>query len=227
MVGDAPDMTIADVVSSDNTVDITRLDHALHEISSNVFMLSAPATPVEAEDVRLVQVVEILQHLQETYTYVVLDTAAGYSDVNVAVFDFSDMILTVCTPDIVTLRTVGQALQVFRDGFRYAKNKVRIVLNRNGSNTGVDLKDIAAVLGEPVLYTLPSEGALPVRAANDGNPLMVQYPQSALSQGILAMASAIAQVNSQETGMLPALPDAKISLWARLFRRKSLNRMAR
>ncbi|WP_242848386.1 AAA family ATPase [Sulfobacillus thermosulfidooxidans] len=218
MVGDAPLVTLYDLVKGTTHIDADMVKRALKRVANNVYILAAPNNPEEADDIRADHIVQVLQLLRETHAYVVVDTAPGYTDINVAAFDFSDTILTVCTPDVVTLRTVGQALQVFYDGFHYAKDKVRIVLNRSGSKTGVETTDIAQVLQSPVNYQLPSDGAYPVRAANEGQPLMLQFPESALARAIQNIANELVQETEGRQRTVAKKP-AKLPFFARLLRK--------
>ncbi|MCL4495993.1 MAG: AAA family ATPase [Firmicutes bacterium] len=218
MVGDAPMVTLYDLVKGSSRVDQDTVKRALKRVANNVYVLAAPNNPEEADDIRADHIVQILQLLRETHGYVIVDTAPGYTDINVAAFDFSDMILTVCTPDVVTLRTVGQALQVFYDGFHYTQDKVRIVLNRSGSKTGVETTDIAHVLQSQISYQLPSDGAYPVRAANEGAPLISQFPDSALSRAIQHMAVELVQ-ETEGRQRAVSKKSSKIPFLARLMRK--------
>ncbi len=218
MVGDAPLVTLYDLVKGTRHVDQDMVKRTLKRVANNVYILAAPNNPEEADDIRADHIVQILQLLRETHSYVIVDTAPGYTDMNVAAFDFADTILTVCTPDVVTLRTVGQALQVFYEGFHYSRDKVRIVLNRSGSKTGVETIDIAQVLQSPVSYQLPSDGSYPVRAANEGAPLIVQFPDSLLSRAVQHMA---AQLVQETEGRQRSTPKklSKLPFLARLRRK--------
>ncbi len=218
MVGDAPLVTLYDLVKGTTHIEADMVKRALKRVANNVYILAAPNNPEEADDIRADHIVQILQLLRETHAYVVVDTAPGYTDINVAAFDFSDTILTVCTPDVVTLRTVGQALQVFYDGFHYAKDKVRIVLNRSGSKTGVETTDIAQVLQSAVSYQLPSDGAYPVRAANEGQPLMLQFPESALARAIQNIANDIVQETEGRQRTVVKKP-GRLPFFSRLLRK--------
>ena len=218
MVGDAPLVTLYDLIKGKKHVDQEMVKRALKRVANNVYILAAPNNPEEADDIRADHVIQILQLLREIHAYVIVDTAPGYTDINVAAFDFSDTILTVCTPDVITLRTVGQALQVFYDGFHYSHDKVRIVLNRSGSKTGVETVDIAQVLESPVSYQLPSDGAYPVRAANEGAPLINQFPDSLLSRSIQHMAGDLVQETEGRQRSASKKP-SKISFLTR-FKRK-------
>ncbi|WP_242939514.1 AAA family ATPase [Sulfobacillus thermosulfidooxidans] len=218
MVGDAPLVTLYDLVKGTTHIEADMVKRALKRVANNVYILAAPNNPEEADDIRADHIVQVLQLLRETHAYVVVDTAPGYTDINVAAFDFSDTILTVCTPDVVTLRTVGQALQVFYDGFHYAKDKVRIVLNRSGSKTGVETTDIAQVLQSAVSYQLPSDGAYPVRAANEGQPLMLQFPESALARAIQNIANDIVQETEGRQRTVAKKP-VRLPFFSRLLRK--------
>lgn len=218
MVGDAPLVTLYDLVKGTTHIEADMVKRALKRVANNVYILAAPNNPEEADDIRADHIVQVLQLLRETHAYVVVDTAPGYTDINVAAFDFSDTILTVCTPDVVTLRTVGQALQVFYDGFHYAKDKVRIVLNRSGSKTGVETTDIAQVLQSAVSYQLPSDGAYPVRAANEGQPLMLQFPESALARAIQNIANDIVQETEGRQRTVAKKP-GRLPFFSRLLRK--------
>ncbi|NMP24164.1 AAA family ATPase [Sulfobacillus harzensis] len=185
MMGLKPALTIHDV-------DPDNLGHSVDRIivSSNgpVSVLPAPLAPEQAEDVQSAVLVRILQHVKADYRYVVLDLAPGYHDLNISALDVADLILTVCTPDVVTLRTISQALALFRDQFHYPDEKIRLVLNRTGSDTGIERSDILAILKTQRIYELPSAGSMPVRAANDGVPLISKEPRAPLTQAIRAVA---------------------------------------
>lgn len=190
LVGILPQATIYDVVAGEmGQVDRMRLERALINVpGTRVNVLAAPLRPEEADEIHAERVVRVLQLLRETHAFVVVDTGPGYSDVNVSALDFCDDVLTVCTPDVVTIRTIGQAMRVFREGLRYPDHKVKIILNRAGSKTGVEPQDIEKTLATRISYQLPSDGSWPVKAANQGRPLQLLNPDSLLSRALTEMA---------------------------------------
>lgn len=181
-----PDLSVHDVMLSGIDPDV--LKKAMVEYGPNVFVLAAPPAPEDAEDIAPPQLVKILELLREDYAFVVLDLAPGYQETNVMGLDVSDVILTLCTPDVVTLRTVGQALTLFRDELRYPPDKIRLIVNRTGSRTGIERSDVAAILKSPNIYELPSAGSMPVRHANQGKPFVTEEPTAPLSRAIMALA---------------------------------------
>ena len=191
MLALSPKQTIHDVVLAD--VDPATLKRAMITPHPNLSVLAAPATPEQAEDIIPSALVKIVDSLREDHAFVVIDLAPGYQDTNVIGLDLCDIVLTICTPDVVTLRTVGQALALFRDDFHYPADKVRLVLNRTGSHTGIERNDVSAILKTPHLYELPSGGSQPVRAANHGVPFVIQEPNSVLGRAITSLAAKLAE----------------------------------
>ncbi len=189
MVGENPNATLHDLVSDpSNLIDAHRMQRVMDRVgSTRVEILAAPQNPEDADDVRADHVVRMLQILRHTHAFVVVDTAPGYSEINVAALDFADQVLVICTPDVLTVRKLGKALRLFY-GFRYPAQKIKIVLNRAGSKTGVEVTDIVQTLAHEVVYQLASDGSWPVTAANQGKALQLLQPNSLLSRGLREMA---------------------------------------
>lgn len=208
-------MTLYDLVGGED-VNLSQLQDTLISVDPKLDVLLAPKSPEQAEDIDVAHLIEVLTHLRETYPYVVIDTAPGYNDINVAAMDFCDVIYMVITPDVVTLRTAGQALKVFLDGFHYSPKKIKLLLNRGGTKTGVDRRDIGDMLQTTVGIELPSDGSWPMRAANEGIPLVRFNEKSEFTQAIQDMAK---QIVDQEHGGAPRRRPAGQSFFAK-FRKK-------
>jgi pilus assembly protein CpaE len=156
--------------------------------TTGVRVLAAPNGPQYAEDVPAQIVLETLNVLKEHYQFVVVDTAPGFSEVNVAALDLADQVLTVVTPEVITVRSVKQALDLFAGGLNYSRQKVRLIMNRAGTQSTLASNDVASVLGVTLYAELPSDWTWAVRAANQGQALMLFQPAAPLAQGIRTLA---------------------------------------
>ena len=166
-------------------IDEVTVDRAMTPLSSStVRVLAAPDGPQYAEDIQPNVVLNILSILKDNYPFVVVDTAPGFSEVNVAALDLADQVLTVATPEVVTVRSVKQALDLFAGGLNYSREKIRLVMNRAGTQSTLASTDVASVLGVTLYGELPSDWTWAVRAANQGQPLMLFQPAAPLAQGI-------------------------------------------
>ena len=221
LLGDPPNTTIHDLALQPQ-VDHTSLGRALVVTANgHVHLLAAPTVPTDAADVGGDLVAHLLTLLRESHDYVIVDTAPGVNDVNVAALDLSDDILTVVTPDVVTVRTIKQVLDLFHGGFRYPTSKVRLVMNRAGSETGLAPDDITSALNTPIEQSFPSDGTSPVRAANQGKALYLVNPDSGFAQQVKQMAARLVEEQGgrlrsvRERGRAPVRP----SLFNRVLRR--------
>src|SRR3954453_10990028 len=51
--------------------------------------------------------------LKANYRWIILDTAATFSELNLSAFDQSDLVVVVTAPDLVSLKTTQACLDVF------------------------------------------------------------------------------------------------------------------
>jgi pilus assembly protein CpaE len=219
LLGDNPAATIHHLTQVP-AVDQFSLGRALTTAADgHVHVLAAPLSPAEAEDIRADLVVKVLELLKETHGYVIIDTSPGFSEVNVAALDFSDDIFVLLTPEVITVRTVKQALELFWTGFRYPAQKVRLIMNRGGSQTGLEPQDIAAVLHTPVDHVLPSDGNWPVKAANQGRALMLYQPESALAGAIRELARRLLEETEGRRRVVRDRKSSRPSWFGRMMRR--------
>lgn len=219
LVGQVPRATLHDLMTVPH-LDQPVLERVMPAVAGGaVAFLAAPGHPSEAEDIRPEVVAEVLQLLRRMYSFVVVDTAPGFRDVTVTALDAADLILTVLTPDVVTVRTVKQVLDLFGTGLRYPPEKIRLVLNRSGTAAGLELPDIAGVLGRSVAWELPSDGAWPVRAANQGQPLVLFRPDSRLAQALRSVARTLVEEQEGRRRTVKERAAGRGGLFAR-FRRQ-------
>lgn len=187
VLGLRPRATLADATAGADAALVDRLLTPTPRDSLHV--LAAPLTPQSAEEVLAETVASALLVLRDGRGAVVADTAPGFGDITLTALDAATVILVVVTPDVVALRSTRQALDVLRSGLGYPPDKVRVILNRAGTGTGINAEAVADALDQPVWATLPSDGATPVQAANQGRALRVLQPTSPLVSAVHAVAS--------------------------------------
>ena len=74
--------------------------------SSGVKVLLCPPTPEDAELVGGEQLKKVIEALSEHFHYVLVDTPAVLRNVELSIFDASDRVLLVATPDIPSLANI-------------------------------------------------------------------------------------------------------------------------
>src|SRR6185369_8471209 len=108
-----------------------------------------------------------------------------------AVLDEADLILTLLTLEITSVKNMRLFLEV-ADQLGYPKDKVRLVLNRADSTLGIRVADVEHSIGRKVDHTIVSDGRSVVYALNRGVPFFLSNREAQVSQDVLRLAQAIA-----------------------------------
>jgi len=179
-----PEHTISDAVDAPK-LDATTLKVLLTPHHQNLFALCAPLAPVDADDIDAGHVQQLLELLQMSFDYVVIDTASGLDEAALAAIEVSTDLILLSAPDVPCVRgtrKVVEALQVIADG----NQRWHFVLNRADARTGLSLGDIESSVGLKVDVQVPESRAVPL-ALNQGSPILESDARSAPSQAFLQL----------------------------------------
>lgn len=143
-------------------------------------------------------VTEVIEALQASHDYVVIDTSLSFREANLIALDKADLILMVTVPEITALESTAKGLDVLLERLEYPRSKVQIVLNRADSVIGLSHEDIANSLGVPLSYLIPTDEKATVTAANTGVPMVLKR-----SKGSPIADSLLRMVNQVEAGGAP------------------------
>ena len=123
----------------------------------------------------------------------------SYGPVNRAIFERADRILVPITPDVPALRAGVQLSGLAAElGIR---DKLAMVVNR--ANSGVSVADMERTVGMPAMALIRSGGLLFVRAANEGQAVVEQFPQEKVTEDFDALADRLLGIDA---GSRPSRP---------------------
>jgi pilus assembly protein CpaE len=172
-----------------DSVDAFTLTH-----SSGVRVLLAPPSPEMAELITPAGVKHVLEILRQHSELVVVDCAAWFNDTILGILDMADVVLTVLTLEITSIKNIRLFLEVAEQlGYSH---KIRLVLNRADTTLGIRVADVEHSIGRKVDHTIVSDGRAVVYALNRGVPFVLSNRESQVSQDVLRLATAI--VGTQE-----------------------------
>jgi len=158
--------------------------------STGTRVLLAPPSPEMAELVTPAAIRRVLEVLRAKSELVVVDCAAAFSDSTLAILDAADVILTVLTLEITSIKNMRLFLEV-AEQLGYPPDKVELVLNRADSALGIRVADVEHSIGRKVDHTVVSDGRSVVYALNRGVPFFVSNREAQVSQDILRLAQAL------------------------------------
>ena len=166
------------------------LSDVLWRDPSGIDILLAPPRVEQAEMVSTRDIDKALSILRRVYQSIVIDMSSTVSDVNLAFFDLSDVIVEIVTYDSTTIHNTLAVADAFRS-IGYPPTKVRYLVNRADSPGGISPEDLQRALGRVPEHSVVSDGRLVVAANNDGVPFVLQEPNAAISRDVTRIAADI------------------------------------
>ena len=205
--------TIADLIGSFETADSDVLESILVQHSTGIKVMLAPPTPESTELITGAHMKHVLELLRERYAYIVVDTWPSFQEQVITMLDVADVILTLMTLEITSLKNVRVFMEVV-EKLGYDEAKVQLVANRNDSSGGIKASDVEASLGRKIPHTIVSDGRTLVLAVNRGVPFVISHRDSQVAKDIFALAQ---KVISAEAVASPAAKQAPARGGLKLF----------
>jgi pilus assembly protein CpaE len=182
--------SIADLAGELQAGEAESLDAFMITHSSGVKVLLAPPSPEQAELIGALAVKRVLQGLRGLFDLVVVDCPSSFNEPTLAVLDEADLILTLLTLEITSVKNMRLFLEVCEQ-LGYGPEKIRLVLNRADSTLGIRVADVEHSIGRKVDHTIVSDGRSVVYALNRGVPFFLSNREAQVSQDIQRLAVAV------------------------------------
>jgi len=122
----------------------------------------------------------------EYYDYIIVDAGKGYSERLISVFDFSNLLLLIATPDILAVYQIKATLDVLQS-LQFPAKMIKLVLNRSESRGSVAWQEVRSALPCEIFAHLPSDGKIVGTALNRGVPCVIDTPKSRVSEAFTKM----------------------------------------
>jgi pilus assembly protein CpaE len=208
--------TICDLAVNIRQLDDDLLADVMVTHGSGVKVLLAPPSPQQAEKVSPEHVRQILQAIVNSFDYVFVDTRPSFDESNLAVMDMADSVLLVVQNELTSLKSARLFLEV-TELLGYAKDKVRLVLNRATAPSAVTPEAIAENLRRPVEAQIVDDARTVIKSINDGVPFVMSTPESKIAkdtQALIRLFDPEAVVEAAEAAAADNGRQGRRKLWA-------------
>ncbi len=192
-LGLQPGHTIADATRSSG-LDLATLKVFLTRHESGLFVLAAPESPAEGEEVAESRARRVVDLLASEFPFVVVDTPAGLTEHTLGALELSTDLLLVCDMAVAGARGMRKVLDAL-DRLGMTEATRHIVLNRADSDVGLDPADVERIIGRPVDVELPSTRSMPL-SMNQGTPLLTAAPRSEAARRLVEVVGRFAEVQA-------------------------------
>jgi pilus assembly protein CpaE len=190
--------------------------------SSGIKVLLGPPTPEDAELVGAEQLKKVIEALSEHFHYVLVDTSAVLRNVELSIFDVSDRVLLVATPDIPSLANIKKFFDL-TEKLEYPADRMMLVLNRVDRRGGITAGAVEETLKHSVAAQILVDEKTVLASINSGVPFITGSRSIPPVQGILDLAQRLkTDFAPKEPVVAPAKPAAKpqFARPASLFQRR-------
>jgi pilus assembly protein CpaE len=177
-----PRYTIADVMSSAETLDKHLIDNALavHH-GTGLCVLARPESAEDSQRVNKAGFNRLLSVLSKQFDYVVLDSVMSVDPMYASAIGAADVNLLVIQLNVPSVRNAERFLATMRR-MGVDAQKIIVVVNRfEKKATDILPEDAAKALNMELSWLIPNDFRSAIAAINYGEPLVLRAPKSEVS----------------------------------------------
>ena len=166
-----PEHNLGDAaLASRQGLDTTTLKIFLTHHRSGAFVLPAPESLVQAEDVHAEHVKMVLDLMTELFPVVIVDTASGIGEHALMAIEFATDVLFVASPDTPTIRALRREVEAF-ELIGLVSAQRHLIVNRVEGRGGIGVGEIESTIGLPVTHQIPRSRGVTV-STDEGVPIL-------------------------------------------------------
>ena len=157
---------------------------------TSLYILSDPNYIEQAESIKPQQIPALFEALRKEFSYIIVDMSSNIDENSLKILDCSDWIMFTTIVNIPAIRNAQRCLNLFHSR-RYAKDKVKIVVNRYMDNDEIKIDDIENTLAQKVYWKIPNNYFTIMEAINKGIAISEVNPSSNISNSFRDFASKV------------------------------------
>lgn len=197
-----PSNTLAEVSKGIRRLDASLLNSSMIPILPNFSVLAAPEDAESAQDVKPEHIDTLIKLTTSENDFVFVDIGRTLNATAVKALDHADHIFVVLQETLPFIRDSKRLLHALHS-LGYAKDKIRILLNRYEKGGEIRMADVEMALGTKVFKTIPNSYAAVSASVNQGVPIMEIAKQDAVTKALREIAQGfVEQPAVKKTGWL-------------------------
>jgi len=143
-------------------------------------LLAGAPDPERANDLDVARIPELLQELQNTYDFVVVDLGRSLSRISLPIIQKADLAVLVMSTDQSTITLTKKILDYLHAQGIKSKN-VYAILNRAVGLEGLTKTEAEEIIDLPIKTAIPYLGGNFALANNLNQPIILKYPEDTAS----------------------------------------------
>ncbi|MHB8466215.1 MAG: AAA family ATPase [Acidimicrobiales bacterium] len=213
-----PRYTISDALQRQEVDDgelALHIEEYLVQHESGFWVLPAPKEPAEADHISQPDVTRIIEAVRSRFDYVIVDTPAALTEIVLAAFDLSDVLFTMATLDLPSIRNMGVFLNQL-ERLKIPSDNIQLILNKAEKGVGIDVDQVTRLFPKQFTAVLPYAKEVS-RSINVGMPVLAASPHAPVSRLMTAGLAVLLPPEAREH--MPELSPSKSGFLSRVLRR--------
>ena len=194
-----PSNTLADVAKNIKRLDASLLSSSMVQILPNFSVLAAPEDAESAQDVKPEHIDALLKLSTAENDFVFIDIGTTVNATAVKALDHADLIFVVLQETLPFIRDSKRLLHELHL-LDYAKEKIRIVINRYEKGGDIQLADVEMALDIKVFKTIPNSYVAVSASVNQGVPIMQIAKHDAVTKALQEIAQSLVEAPKAKKG---------------------------
>lgn len=161
---------------------------AIYEHVSGTKIIPSSLSVKEITNFNTKKIPAIIRQLKEMADFVILDSAAGFSEEAIATMDAGEEIIVVTNPEMPSVTDALKAIKVAKE--RGKEIKGVIVTRHRNENYEMSLASIKSMLEAPIIGLIPEDPAVK-KALNKRDAVVHVYPNSKVAKKYIEIAKKI------------------------------------
>ena len=162
--------TVLDAIRNVHRLDVSYWKALVSNGQPGLEVIAAPQTATVREPLDGEQFRHVLRFMRLNYDFIITDLGRSLSALTAAMLEEIDETYLVATLDLPALQQTKQVVQAILDQ-GYARNRLKLILNRAPKRTDFDLAQVQKILGLPIFEMLPNAYPELFEATSEGNLL--------------------------------------------------------
>ncbi|KSW18193.1 AAA family ATPase [Cellulomonas sp. B6] len=163
--------SVADLAKVADDLSLRTVADAVFVHESGIHLLLPPEDVRDAEYVTAQAIRQIVGLVRQQYDLVIVDAGARVNPVQASVVEIADEVVTLTTPDLVSLRGLRREVTSWEQLAVRKPDAVHVLLNRHSKADEVQPETAARLSPSPMMpLTLPDQGRKLERATNSRSP---------------------------------------------------------
>jgi pilus assembly protein CpaE len=180
--------SITDLADASSSSDPEYIREVLADGPAGIKVLLAPISPELADLVTADHLRTIMQELQRTFDFVVVDTASHIGELNLEAIELATRVIVMTALNITTIKDTKLTLKVL-ESLNVERDRILVVLNRSDAHSEFNKEAVESNLRFPIALQIAHDPKVVGTSVNRGAPFVSASPEAEISRNIRELVS--------------------------------------